>query len=105
MKAGDMVILPPLHGLDEREFQDPLTVDFNRAAAPHSTFGNGVHRCPGAHLSQVEMEIVLREWLARIPEFEIDPERPPTMRSGILGAMLQVGLRWNPDATAAVPLT
>ncbi|NOT27403.1 MAG: cytochrome P450 [Acidobacteria bacterium] len=104
MKAGDMVILPPLHGLDEREFHDPLTVDFHRPVAPHSTFGNGVHRCPGAHLSQIETEIVLREWIARIPEFEIDPVRPPTMRSGILGAMLQVGLRWDPHTTIVVPV-
>ena len=103
VKAGDMVILPPLHGLDDREFHDPLTVDFHRVAAPHSTFGNGVHRCPGAHLSQVEMEIVLREWLARIPEFEIDPGRPATMRSGILGAMLQLGLYWTPQATVSLP--
>jgi cytochrome P450 len=103
VKAGDMIVLPPLHGLDDREFHDPLTVDFHRPPAPHSTFGNGVHRCPGAHLSQIEMEIVLREWLARIPEFEIDPDTPPTMKSGILGAMLQLGLRWRPESTIAVP--
>ncbi len=103
IKAGDMIVLPPLHGLDDREFPDPLTVDFHRPPAPHSTFGNGVHRCPGAHLSQIEMEIVLRAWLARIPEFEVDPDNPPTMRSGILGAMLQLGLRWRPESTVAVP--
>jgi cytochrome P450 len=104
LKPGDMVILPPLHGLDDREFHDPLTVDFHRTAGPHSTFGNGVHRCPGAHLSQIEMEIVLGEWMARIPEFQIDPGRPPRMRSGILGAMLQVGLRWDPATTVSAPV-
>ena len=102
VKAGDMIILPPLHGLDEREFSDPLTVDFDRAQTPNSTFGNGVHRCPGAHLSQVEMETVIREWLARIPDFDIDPLQPPTMRSGILGTVLQLRLQWDPARTHTV---
>lgn len=101
LKAGDMVVLPPLHGLDEREFAEPLTVDFDRPPAPHSTFGNGVHRCPGALLTQVELEIALGEWLARIPDFEIDPNRPPRMRSGVLGAVLELGLQWDPAPPAA----
>ena len=92
--AGDMIVLPPLHGLDEREFADPLAVEFDRPPAPNSTFGNGVHRCPGSLLAGAEIAIVVREWLARIPEFAIDAHRPPRMRSGILGAMLQLGLRW-----------
>lgn len=102
LKAGDMVVLPPLHGLDEREFDDPMTVDFKRAQSQHSAFGNGVHRCPGAHLAHTELEVTLQEWLARIPEFEIDPLRPPRMRSGILGAVLHVGLQWDPSTTRAV---
>ena len=36
LKAGDVVMLPPLQGLDEREFDDPLTVDFDRRPAPGS---------------------------------------------------------------------
>jgi cytochrome P450 len=101
LKAGDMVVLPPLHGLDEREFDDPMTVDFERVQSQHCAFGNGVHRCPGTHLAHTELEIALQEWLARIPEFEIDPLRPPRMRGGILGAVLQVGLRWDASATRA----
>ncbi|MEQ1574226.1 MAG: cytochrome P450 [Vicinamibacterales bacterium] len=98
VKAGEMIVLPPLHGLDDHEFDDPLTVDFDRPPAPNSTFGNGVHRCPGALLSQAELEITLDEWLARIPEFEIDPVRPPTMKGGVLGALLTLELRWEPMA-------
>ncbi len=101
LKAGDMIVLPPLHGLDEREFVDPLAVDFDRPPAPNSSFGNGVHRCPGAFLAQTELAIVIEEWLRRIPEFEIDPARPPRMRSGVLNAMLELGLRWDPSSTQA----
>ena len=99
LKAGDMIVVPPLHGLDDREFDDPMTVCFERGTAPHSAFGNGVHRCPGASLAHVELEIALDEWLARIPEFEIDPLCPPKMRGGILSAVVRVGLQWDPATT------
>ncbi len=105
VKAGEMIVMPPLHGLDDDEFDDPMTVDFDRPPAPNSTFGNGVHRCPGALLSQAELEITLHEWLARIPEFEIDPVRPPAMRGGVLGAILALELRWDPAATRAADST
>ena len=97
LKAGEVIVLPPLQGLDEREFDDPLTVDFHRPPAPHLTFGNGVHRCPGTTLTHAELEITLHEWLARIPEFEIDPLCPPVMQGGVLGAVLRLGLRWDPS--------
>jgi cytochrome P450 len=55
MKEGDMIVVPTtLHGLDERKFPNPLEVDFERPAPIHSTFGNGPHRCPGAHLGRTE---------------------------------------------------
>jgi cytochrome P450 len=101
IRAGDMIVLPPLHGLDDREFERPMVVDFDRAPAVHSAFGNGVHRCPGASLASLELEIALHEWLIRIPDFEIDPDRPPQMRGGILNAVLSAGLRWDPAATRA----
>jgi len=94
LHAGDMIVLPPLHGLDERAFDDPMTVDFDRPAASNSTFGNGVHRCPGSFLAQTELSILIQEWLARIPNFETEPLAPPKMRGGILGTVLELELRW-----------
>jgi cytochrome P450 len=102
LKAGDVVILPPLQGLDEREFEDPLTVDFDRPPAHNLTFGNGVHRCPGATLTLAELEITLQEWLARIPEFDIDPRQELVTQGGVLGAVLKLGLQWDPAATNAI---
>ena len=60
----------------------------------NATFGNGVHLCPGAYLAQLEMEIFLSEWINRIPAFRLQPDSFPKMSSGILGAMLEVKLRW-----------
>lgn len=101
LKAGDMVVMPPLHGLDPTIFPDPLRVDPDRRAAPHSAYGNGVHRCPGAHLAEAEMVIMLEEWLARIPDFAPDPDRPARMQGGVLGTVVTCHLRWDPATTAS----
>jgi cytochrome P450 len=37
----------------------------------HWGFGGGPHRCLGAHLARMELKLVVSEWLARIPDFEL----------------------------------
>jgi cytochrome P450 len=102
LHAGEVVMLPPLQGLDEREFYDPLTVDFDRKPSLNMTFGNGVHRCPGATLTQVELEVTLETWLARIPDFQIDPQREMRTQGGVLGAVLELRLQWDPSTTRSI---
>ena len=102
LRAGDMVVLPPLDSLDASLVAEPMVVDFDRVPARHAAFGNGVHRCPGAALASLELEAALGAWLARIPDFALDPAQPPRMRSGILNAVLGVGLQWDPARTLRV---
>ena len=73
MKQGDMVVAPLiLDNLDEAKFEDPMTIDFRRSRKPaHVTFGGAPHRCLGAMLARTEVQIVLQEWLQRIPEFDL----------------------------------
>lgn len=40
-------------------------------------FGGGTHRCLGSHLARVELNLVISEWLRRIPEFEPAPGYEP----------------------------
>ena len=47
----------------------------DRAVNPHLAFGVGGHRCIGSHLARAEAEIMLREVLTRLPDFEVDEER------------------------------
>ncbi|WP_077089916.1 cytochrome P450 [Mycobacterium rhizamassiliense] len=68
--------------LDPAEFDDPLTVRFDRAGNRHLAFGGGAHRCLGSHLARRELRIALREWHRRIPEYTLAPGyevryRPP----------------------------
>ncbi|WP_156680453.1 cytochrome P450 [Sphingomonas profundi] len=101
MKAGEMIVLPTvLHGLDENENPDPLTVSFHRSTANHSTFGNGAHKCPGAHLARVEIRITLEEWFKRIPVFSVDPAAQITFSCGVVGCVDRLPLIWDPATTS-----
>lgn len=37
----------------------------------HWGFGGGPHRCVGSHLARMELNVVVTEWLSRIPHFEL----------------------------------
>jgi cytochrome P450 len=96
MKAGDMIVIPTtLHGLDERKFQNPLEVDFDRPTPIHSTFGNGAHRCPGSFLARVEIKVFLQEWLKRIPDFSLKPGARAGVHGGVNGTLYHLPLVWD----------
>lgn len=96
LKAGEMIAIPTsIHGLDPSSNPDPLTVDFGRNRAPHSTFGSGPHMCPGQELARSEVAITLEEWLARIPEFEVAADSDLTCKPGIVGSLNRLCLEWN----------
>ena len=96
-KAGDRVLVQSLlHGLDARRFPEPASVDFARKDIRHAVFGNGTHRCIGALLARTEMKVFLSEWLARIPDFSLDPADPPRVESGMVNSVVHLPLRWAP---------
>ena len=96
IRRGEHILVPTLlYGLDEREFDNPLEVDFERPAKWSATFGAGPHRCPGMNLARMEIRVMVEEWLARIPDFEIDPARKVVEQSGGVNGVLQLPLRWT----------
>ena len=95
LKAGDMICTPTqLHGLDPAQNDDPLAIDFARRRARHSAFGSGPHMCPGQELARKEVAVTVREWLARIPDFEVAGDADLSPVPGIVGALRKVTLRW-----------
>ena len=99
LKKGDVIQLPVmLHNLDDRSFADAEAVKFDRGITRHATMGNGPHRCVGAALARIEIITFLEEWLKRIPDFALDPEKPATMKGGGVGAMTTLNIKWTPRA-------
>jgi cytochrome P450 len=95
LKAGDRVMITVcMHGLDERVWPEPLTVDFKRNSHDHLAFGKGVHKCPGANLARAELRVFLEEWLKRIPDFSVKPGDAVVMASGPVAGVMHLPLVW-----------
>jgi cytochrome P450 len=96
LREGDLVLLPAaLYNLDERQFGDPLTVDFHRPLQHHMGFGTGIHRCLGAQLARLELRVLLQEWLPRIPEFWIADPQAVVVKSGRINGVRALPLQWR----------
>ncbi len=63
-------------------FPDADRVIIDRAQNRHAPFGLGIHRCVGSNLARMEIRLALAEWLARIPEFRLDPDAVVTWSKG-----------------------
>jgi cytochrome P450 len=74
-RKGEMVLLAfPAANRDPEMFEDANHVVIDRAENRHVAFGLGIHRCIGSNLARMEINVALSEWLARIPEFRLDPQ-------------------------------
>lgn len=82
---------------DPAVFEDPDSVRLDRSPNPHLTFGIGVHRCLGATLARVELQVVLRRLLARLPDYTVDrSEVAPTASCGTTFARERVPVTFAP---------
>ncbi|GIH09331.1 cytochrome P450 [Rhizocola hellebori] len=86
VRAGDAV-LPSMMSAnrDGSVFANPDVLDFHREDNPHLGTGHGVHRCLGAQLAKMELEIALSSLLKRFPQLRLAtaPEEV-TFRKGTL---------------------
>lgn len=69
---GSKVLLNyPGANRDPEVFERPDEVILDRSHNRHIAFGTGIHLCAGSHLARLEMDIALRTWFERIPDFEV----------------------------------
>lgn len=75
---------------------DIVVADGQVKRCPHWTFAAGPHRCPAAGLVRVEMTVLINEWLARIPEFQVAPGyRLPDIIERSSTLLPSLPLRWD----------
>ncbi|MEU7580355.1 cytochrome P450 [Streptomyces sp. NPDC041068] len=80
------VVLPVTDGAnrDPEVFPDPDALDVDRPSNPHLALGHGRHRCLGAPLAQMELEVALAALLRLLPELTLAvPEEELEWRKGM----------------------
>ncbi len=82
-QPGDRVLMNfPAANHDPEMFDEPEKVKLDREKNRHIAFGIGIHRCAGSNLARMEMDVALRTWFARIPEFELSDPGAVTWAGG-----------------------
>lgn len=76
IQQGDKVLMNfPAACHDPEHFDNPDEFIIDRQRNRHVAFGSGIHRCAGSNLARLEMNVALRVWLERIPQFRLsDPD-------------------------------
>jgi cytochrome P450 len=88
IKRGErMMINYPAANRDPQAFERADEFVLDREKNRHFAFGVGVHRCAGSNLARMEMDVALRTWFKRIPEFELsDPDQVSFASGQVRGA-------------------
>ncbi|OBI38134.1 cytochrome P450 [Mycobacterium sp. E2238] len=59
---------------DEREYPEPDQFVWDRPIRRSLAFGRGQHFCIGYHLARLEVDVLVQEWLRRVPDYAIQAE-------------------------------
>ena len=96
LQPGEMVMAPTAAAALDPTFGDEMTsVDLDRRNRLHSVFGRGNHTCPGAFIARTELQVMIREWCTRIPDFRLAPGQSIEHVNGIVGAVKPFDLVWD----------
>lgn len=90
---------------DPDVFDRPDEIILDRAPNKHLSFGAGPHRCPGAPLARLEMEIMLEQILARLPDYVVTDEAAARLRPSATRLRASLPIRFTPGEQIAVDLT
>jgi cytochrome P450 len=99
IRAGQKVVM--YYGAANRDpivFPEPDRFDVSRDPNPHVAFGGGgAHFCLGSHIARIEIEAMLREIFARLPDLE--PTGPAIyLPSTFISGPKQLPVRFTPGA-------
>jgi cytochrome P450 len=92
LRKGDKLVLCwGSANRDEQVFERADEMVIDRPRNNHLAFGHGIHKCLGAPLARMEMQVVLEEVLRRIPEYRIEDESKV-----VVGGFLARGVKCLP---------
>ncbi len=72
IKAGDRVqFMLGAANHDPNKFDNPDALDITREPNPHSSFGFGIHYCPGARLGRTVVEKGIQALVQKLPQIQL----------------------------------
>jgi cholest-4-en-3-one 26-monooxygenase len=99
LERGDKVCVYYASGnRDADVFPNPNVFDVGRKPNPHLAFGIGEHFCLGSHLARMELQIIFKELLTRLPDMQLAGE-VRRLRSNFIDGIKSMPVRYTP-ATA-----
>jgi cholest-4-en-3-one 26-monooxygenase len=102
IKAGDKVAMWHISAnRDEEVFEDPFVFDIDRWPNEHIAFGGGgPHFCLGANLARMELRLIFREIITRLPDMHLDGQ-VEMLRSNFIGGIKHMPVAWTPGPRSA----
>ncbi|ANW21766.1 cytochrome P450 [Streptomyces clavuligerus] len=97
VRAGESVLPAiPSANRDEAVFTDPERFDPTREHNPHLGFGYGIHRCLGAPLARLELQVAIDTLFTRLPELRrAVPEESLQWKDGMqVRSLLRLPVLW-----------
>jgi cholest-4-en-3-one 26-monooxygenase len=96
---GDKVVMWYISAnRDEAVFDDPFRFDITRDANEQVAFGGGGHHfCLGANLARMELQLIFREVLERIPDMHTVDD-PQILRSNFIGGIKHMPVEFTAGA-------
>ena len=99
IKKDDKVVIWHISAnRDEQVFDDPYRFDIERWPNEHIAFGGGgQHFCLGANLARMELKLIFREILERIPDMRLAGD-VEMLRSNFIGGVKHMPVTFTPGA-------
>lgn len=102
LRAGEFVhAMPGAANRDPRKFERPAECRLDRWPNDHLTFGNGAHVCLGRHFARMEMEVILKAVLERMPDYRPAPGYRPAIAAFTARAVTSFPVEFTPGARRA----
>jgi nocardicin N-oxygenase len=97
IREGDAVLVSEIAANhDSSVFDHPEDLDLRRPTNPHLAFGYGMHRCLGAQLARLELQVVIGSLLARFPglRLAVDAGAVAWRQGSLAHGVLTLPVRW-----------
>jgi cholest-4-en-3-one 26-monooxygenase len=97
IKKDDKVVIWHISAnRDETVFENPYQFDIDRWPNEHIAFGGGgQHFCLGANLARMELKLIFREIMSRIPDMKLAGD-VEMLRSNFIGGVKHMPVQFSP---------